>query len=687
MANRLAAIVVAAVIPTVSLHAQSTAPTTADVPVTKVMLFSSGVGYFEHAGSVRGNGSTELRFRTSQINDILKSIVLQDQDGGRVGTISYPSQDPLSKTLKSFQVDITQNPSLAQLLNQLRGARVTIQSQAEKLSGTILGVEISRRPAERGEPVETATLNLLSGANVRSIPLQAISNLSLDDPQLEEELAKALAALAQARDQDKKPVTINFSGTGDRRVRIGYVVETPIWKTSYRLLLDDKSGSKLQGWAIVENQTESDWHNVSLSLVSGRPMSFMMDLYQPLYATRPTVVPELFAGLVPQVYDGTIARDRARVRMDSIAAAPAMRKAADARETRQLMSLNDVAAQAATAIDAAGSVQAIASGAKLGALFQYTVGNVTLPRQKSAMLPIITDSIDIERLSIYNASVLKTNPLNGVRLRNITGKHLLQGPVTVLDANAYAGDARIDDIPPGQERLLSYGIDLDMLVDASKNTQMSSVVSARVVKGMLIVDRKSVSAQEYAADNKSAKDKQLIIEHPIRQGWKLVDTQKPVETTPALYRFKGTSVANKVTTLTVREELVHSETIAMLPADVGSLVYYSRTGEIPRDVRDAIAKAIRLKQSVLDLERQVNARSQQINDITQEQARIRENMKTVSSGSQYYNRLMTKLNEQESSIESLQKERAALTASRDSARRELEDYLSNLTVGASADSK
>jgi hypothetical protein len=271
MAKRLAVFILAITIPAGVLLAQTNAPPTTDVPVARVMLFSSGVGYFEHAGSVRGNGTTELRFKTSQINDILKSIILQDQDGGRVGTISYPSQDPLSKTLKSFQVDITQNPSLAQLLNQLRGARVTVQSQAEKLTGTILGVEITRRSAERGETIETATLNLLSGANVRSIGLQSISNLSLDDPQLEEELTKALAALVQARDQDKKPVTISFSGVGDRRVRIGYVVETPIWKTSYRLLLEDKgTPSKLQGWAIVENQTESDWNGVSLSLVSGR---------------------------------------------------------------------------------------------------------------------------------------------------------------------------------------------------------------------------------------------------------------------------------------------------------------------------------------------------------------------------------------------------------------------------------
>ena len=184
------------------------ARSTTDVPVSKVVLFSSGVGYFEHAGTVRGNGSTELRFKTSQINDILKSIMLQDQDGGRVGAITYPSQDPIAKTLKSFQVDITRNPTLGELLNQLRGARVTIQSHAEKVSGTILGVETRRKSVEKGDAVEVSVLNLLTGATIRAMELQSITNLSLDDPQLQDELTKALAALAQARDQDKRPVTL-----------------------------------------------------------------------------------------------------------------------------------------------------------------------------------------------------------------------------------------------------------------------------------------------------------------------------------------------------------------------------------------------------------------------------------------------------------------------------------------------
>ena len=697
MSHRLIATLLLALVSSRVTAAQTShaapATTTAQVPVTKVVLFSSGVGYFEHAGTVHGNSATELRFKTSQINDILKSLVLQDEDGGRVGAITYPSQDPLAKTLKSFQVDITQNPSLAELLNQLRGARVTIQRQAETLSGTILGVESRVKGGDKSDSFEVPVLNLLTGATLRAIELPSITDLTLDDPQLEEELTRALGALVQARDQDQKPVTINFTGTGERRVRIGYVVETPVWKTSYRLLLDDHGKlGKLQGWAIVENQTESDWNHVALSLVSGRPISFTMDLYQPLYATRPNVVPEMYTGLRPQLYEGATATDSARVQMGGAPGGAGVQRRIgyDQYGRPSKLALSEVVvtgqgvASPAAPLDAAASVQAVASAARLGALFQYTVPDVTLARQKSAMLPIVTDSVEVEPVSIYNASVLRSNPLNGVLFRNTTGKHLLQGPVTVLDKGVYAGDARIDDVPPGQQRLLSYGIDLAMLVDDTKNTQNTTLLTAKVDKGVLTLSRKLVASQEYAADNKTNKDKTLIIERPIRSGWKLVDTPKPFETTSDLYRFKGTAVANKVTVLTVNEELVTNETVMLASTGLDQLVFYSRTGtgagDMPANVRAALAKAIQLKQSIADVEADINAHMQRVAEITAEQNRIRENMKTVAQSTPYYNRLLEKLNEQETSIESLQKERDALTEKRDSLHKELDDYLNGLTV-------
>lgn len=668
------------------LRAQSPAAPTSDLPVRTVVLFSSGVGYFEHGGNVTGNGAAELRFKTAQINDVLKSLTLQDLDGGRVSTVTYPSQDPIARTLRSFQVDITGNPGMADLLNQLRGARVTVAAGGQQLHGTVLGVE-TREKAGAGEAVSTSVLNVFSGATIRSIELSTITGLSLDDPTLQAELTRALAALSRARDQDKKTVSIDFSGSGSRRLRVGYVVETPIWKTSYRLILDGKS-ARLQGWAIVENQTESDWNNVALSLVSGRPISFIMDLYAPLYLQRPVVVPEYFTGLRPQVYqDGVPAapHQNALVPRDQVAAKALVGASSfeDASITTGRTSSEFGNAQggviAITGKD--NAVQSAATAAQLGELFQYSIPNVTLSRQQSAMLPIVTDSVGIDRVSIYNAGVLPRNPLYGVRLRNTTGMHLLQGPVTVLEQGSYAGDAQIDNVPPGQSRLLSYGIDLELLIDSEQGPAQSEVVSARIVQGVMTVEHKSVTSREYRIDNKGSREKSVMIEHPTSGGWQSVGAVKPVETTPTLARFETVAPAGKVTTLKVEQEQVRQQTIAMVNSNSASLLLYSRTGEISNAVRDALSRAIELKQALESTERDLSEQTQQIASITEEQVRIRENLKSIDAKSQYAERLLSKLDEQESAIERFQAARKALTEKRDAQRAELDKYLNGLTIG------
>jgi hypothetical protein len=689
----------AGIVPTPSL-AQPTPPPksaapSADVPVKIVVLFSSGVGYFEHLGPVTDNATTELRFKTAQINDILKSLVLQDTAGGSVRTVVYPSQDPLDKTLKSFQVNLANNPSLADLLNQLRGAPVKLALGPESLSGTILGLE--KKPKAVGQTsIEVWQLNLLSGGTLRSLNLEEITKLDLEDPQLQAELHKALSALAQSRDQDKKPVTIEFTGQGQRQVRIGYVVETPIWKTSYRLILPAKPEDKatLQGWAIVENQTDNDWNNVQLSLVSGRPISFIQELYQPLYVPRPVVTPELFASLRPQSYDAGLqqleaAKQSARDRLKEAEEAPAAsNRMALGRKAKAEVAAAPAAVPAEKAysdalgksMDFTSSVASIASAAKLGELFQYTVGSVSLPRQRSAMLPILTDPIEIEKLSIYNAAVLAKNPLNGARVKNTTGKHLLAGPVTVLEASSYAGDARIDNLPPGQERFLSYGIDLQVLVNSTKSKQESAVQSGSIVKGVLELKRKHVFTQDYLLENKDSLDRTLIIEHPFRQNWKLVQPEKPMEITDALYRFKTTVPAGKPATFTVKEEVVQGEGIAIFPADIDTLDFYSKTGEIPKAVREALAKALSLKQQMTDYQRQVQQARQEIQQLSQDESRIRENLKAVPAQSAQHARLLQRLDDQDKKIDDWdQKARDAQNKFNES-RKSLEDYLTNLTI-------
>lgn len=663
--------------PAVSAAARSDNPANqvVDIPIRQVMLYSSGVGYFEHFGSVSGDGIAELRFKTNQINDILKSLVLQDLDGGMVSTITYPSLDPLSRTLKSFEVDITGNPPLADLLNQLRGARVTVSTvEPGSISGIILGVEKKQKAAgDKGAVVEMHVLNIVSSSGIRSLELPELREIKLDDPKLQEELSAALAALAQARDQDKKPVTIHFTGKGEHRVRIGYVIETPVWKTSYRLILPANDGKPhLQGWAIIDNQTDNDWNNVQLSLVSGRPISFIQNLYQPLYVPRQVIQPEQYANLESRRYGEGMSREEAQ-RQDRSAKARGGGPQMAAPAPSQSMAENTM--------DATASVASAATTAEVGELFQYTVANVSLPRQRSAMIPIVSDDIQVQRLSIYNASVLARNPLNGARINNTTDKHLLAGPITVLVDGSYAGDAQIGNLPPGQNRLISYGIDLQMLVDSTRNTQDSSVVSGKIVKGVLQISHKQVFKQDYTTQNKSGRDKTLIIEHPIRPGWELTSADKPVETTDTVYRFSQSIPAGKQSTLTVQQQIVTGETIALLPADLSQLAYYSRNSAIPQEVRDVLVKVMQSRQQLAEIQRQIEETQRNLNEVTADQARTRQNLSNVPQNSDFYKQSLQKMGDLEKKIEQLQGDIQQLRQKQDQQRQELENFLNNTTVG------
>ena len=680
-------------------------PAKTDVPVRRVVLYSSGVGYFEHHGTVTGNTSTELRFKTAQINDILKSLMLQDLDKGKINSITYPSQDPLAKLLRSFQVDVSNNLSRADLLKQLRGAKVTCMLQdGSSKSGIILGVETNKLPApEKTQPAEISTLNLLTDQGVSYVDLPGINTIRFEDPRLQEELNKALAALASARDQDKKSVSIQFSGEGTRRVKVGYVVETPVWKTSYRLVLDDAADAKpfIQGWAIVENQTDIDWNNVQLSLISGRPISFVQNLYQPLYIPRPIVEPELFASLRPSEYQGGMNAQNgepmnAAADIDNKSelgfAGDRAAAAHMAAKQRQLgvsrRGVNEPASPAAAKFDGsmeiAASVASAASASKLGELFEYTVtAPVNLPRQQSAMLPIIADPIQAQRVSIYNAASLTRYPLNGAILTNTTGKHLLNGPITVLDNGAYGGDARISDLPPGQQRLISYGIDLQVLVDSTTQKNDASIQTAKIVKGVLNLARKNVFTQEYRIENKAAKDKTLVIEHPFRAGWKLVSPDKAMETTDSIYRFQIPAPAGKPTKLAVQEQNTQWETFAILPFDFDSLVFYSKNGEIPQKVRDALTRAATLKQVIADTQHQIEDTRTKIADASKAQQRTRDNMKVITAQAQandYYTRQLKRLADQDAQLDTLQKTVDDQQQKLIVQQKELEDYLNNLSV-------
>jgi len=676
------------------------------LPLEKVVLFTSGVGYFQHGGKVNNDAQVEMSFKSEHINDLLKSMVLEDLGGGTVSTVSYASRDPLTKTLETFAVNLTGNPSMGQLLGRLRGEAIDVDALAPA-SGAIVGVEKRAVPVGADKTIEKEFVTILTKDGLRTLPLDSITRIKLVDPRLQSELEKALAVLALGHDNEKKSVTLNFSGKGTRDVRVGYVQQTPIWKTTYRLVLDDVVGGNqamLQGFAIVENTTDNDWKDVSMSLVSGRPISFVMDLYQPLYVPRPEVQQELYASLVPQVYG----QDLAGANREFLAAADGSRKPADNplvanQMRRRQLAANQLAAapagsfaknesqdlpldqlqgktrDAKSMFEAAASVQSMAQGGALGELFRYEIAKpVTIQRQRSAMLPIVGEKVEAEKVAIYDERVMAKHPLTGLRLVNSTKLNLMQGPITVYDGGAYAGDARVEDMAPGSERLLSYAVDLDVEIAPRAVVKPEEIVSVRVEKGTLIASRKLAREKKFDVKNSGDKAVKVLVEYPLESGWKLVKPAKADEVTRDRQRFVVIAQPGKPAVLDVAEEMLVDQRIVITNLDDNAILFYSNAKVTSPDVKKALAEIIRRKREIEQVVREKAASQQEIATVSQEQDRIRQNMQQLDRGSELYTRYVQKFAQQEDRVETLRKEVAQREKQEQEARRALDDFLSQL---------
>ncbi|MFO0896286.1 MAG: hypothetical protein U0836_02555 [Pirellulales bacterium] len=669
------------------------------VPLEKIVLFNSGMGFFERGGKVTGDARLELKFKADDINDLLKSMVLQDLGGGKISTVTYQSRDPVTRTLKTFAIDLTANPTLAQLLGQIRGERVELEA-ANPMTGVIVGIETRKEAVGKDQVVDKEYLNLLTDDGLRSVALESVGRIRLADPKLDAELRQALAVLALGHATDKKTVTLNFTGNGEREVRVGYIQESPIWKTSYRLVLDEKEKPFLQGWAIVENTTEEDWNDVGLTLVSGRPISFLMDLYQPLYVQRPLVKPELYASLGPVVYgqdmgaadkefakqaeakqgyfadtNGAVNRAELGVAMDAAAPAP--------------MAAAEPMARYAAPMGGAGGMMlgrgmaapSVAQADNVGELFQYAIATpVDLPRQQSAMLPIVNESVEAEKLSIYNQGVQAKHPLNGLRLKNTTDLHLMQGPITVFDGGAYAGDAKIEDLQPGTERLVSYALDLDVEVAPESKTEPENLRTASIYKGTLRTQHDQTRQQKYVVKNSAKTPRELLIEYPYDANWTLVAPKEPKEKTRDQYRFAVKAEPGKPAELVIDEKRTIHQEFAITNFDDPTLFFYINAPQVSPKVKAALQEVVRRKAEIQQIASHRGQLEQQIQVISQEQERIRQNMAQLGRDTDLYRRYVKKFGEQEDQVEKLRSEIAKLQADETAKRQALDQYLIGLEV-------
>ena len=286
----------------------------AALPVRRVVLYKTGVGYFEHLGNVRDRQNVTIRFTSAQLNDVLNSLTVLDLGKGQITGISYNSVAPLEQRLGALRLPLDESTTQARMLGSLRGARVEISSGTGAVQGRLLSVE--QRTVQRGdESTLVDTISIVTDAGeLRSFDLSSTVRVRILERDLRQEIGRYLDVVGTTREQDVRSMVVSTTGVGERPLFVSYVSEVPIWKSTYRLVLGSKGKPLLQGWAVIDNTIGEDWRNVELSLVAGAPQSFIQNISQPYYGRRAVVPMPSAMLLTPQTHQASLGDGAGTVR-------------------------------------------------------------------------------------------------------------------------------------------------------------------------------------------------------------------------------------------------------------------------------------------------------------------------------------------------------------------------------------
>ncbi|MEX2303119.1 MAG: DUF4139 domain-containing protein [Bryobacterales bacterium] len=613
----------------------------AELSVSKVVLYKHGIGFFERTGDIATGDNAQLQFKADEMDDVLKSLTIEQQGGQGVSAIRYDSSDPLSKRLEVFPFRIGERTTLGMILDQFKGAQIELRMTGGNVQGAIVSARTVA--ASEKQPEHEELLLLMANGELRTVDPAAAAGLRFVDPKLQTQFVDYLGIVSRSRDLEKRTVTIESQG-GASRVTASYVVPTPIWKTSYRLVFGDGPQPLLEGWAIVDNTTGEDWTNVNLSLVSGLPVSFISKLYEPRYLERPVIQLAQDRAWRPTVHGGAIEESvQAAPPEPALAMAPSAgfiggteQFAKENRSYRQKVMADQASPFGAAAgivprREMASTVAATAVRAELGELFEYRIDHaVTVRAGESAMLPFFRANVQARRLLIYDESSGSQHPLNAVEVTNSAGTTLDGGAITVYDANAYAGEALVETVKSGDKRLISYAVDLGTRITTAFDSESKLLSEFHFRRGILTFRNSNLETKTFTIHNVDSKPKTVVIEHPVRPEYNLVG-MKPAQTTANAYRFEIQVAPNETKKFPVKEEYVYNEDVAVANLTHDHLFSYVRNKELNEEGRKKLQQIAELKRQIADADRDLQRIEEQTRSIFEDQNRLRNNISTLRS--------------------------------------------------------
>ena len=770
---------------------------TQTLPIRRVILYSNGVAYIERRGMVSGHAEVSLSFKQSQVDDVLKSMVVLDLGQGRIGAVSYNSSAPPAARLADIPFSINAGSAnnlsggLAGVLGQLQGAHVLVATANRTATGSILTVEERKSQIDANTPAVTshALVIVSESGELISFDMADVRSVKLIDDGARRDVNEFANASASARRRDAKTIVVTSDGTGAREMLVSYTIAAPIWKTTYRVVMDSQGKPFFQGWAIVDNVSEEDWNNIALSLVSGSPVSFIQPIQKPFYRYRPVVGMPSDLKLTPQTYEanegaaagtisGTITDPNGavvpgatvtitnaatnqsftttsnsdgnystavlspgtytvavnspgfkRLLVESVVVGvnvPAFVNAAlevgnvsetvtvtasseiassiTARQISQLpangrglssLSLLSTRRANNSSIDGTSlsdaitrpdsGVEAAATGSEVGDLFEYRIDQpVTVLRDRSALIPILQTRMDGERVSIYNEGARRDRPMGGMLLKNTSPLTLEDGALTVIDGDAYAGEALMERLKPDEQRLISFALDLGTLVNVRVKEDRAPTFLVRVVNGVFQAHYHQTSQKTYTLTNQTDKPRVVYVEHPVRDGWVLSDdTQRPDGKTARYYRFRVPLAPHQKVELPVTERRALMDTYALLNFSRQDLELFISRNYIDATTRAMLEKIVDLKSRMATAEARIEAIDQEVSEIGADQQRLRDNIKALTATAEakgLITRYVGKADSQETRLEQLTKDKQAQHAEAARLQEELETLVRSVAI-------
>jgi len=680
-----------------------------DLPVRKVVLYKNGVGYFEHAGSVNGNQRVTIDFTSPQLNDVLQSLTVLDEGGGRIAGVNYNSTTPLAEQLKTLSLGMSDDPTSTELFQALRGQRVEVTGgPGGTLTGRLMAIEsrtehTSTTDSSAAATVEKFYLTLVASSGaVKVIELTPALSVRPLDANLQGQLDRYLELLSTTHSTGLRHLTLDSIGQGQRQLRVSYISEVPVWKSTYRLVFPrDPSGkATMQGWAVVDNTVGADWDNVQLSLVAGAPQSFIQPLSQPLYTRRPEIPIATAEETTPQTHEA------AEAAPEVMAAPP--RVAVPSTINSQMINgslkadrfhgsiggpitSNETVSVTANAADMAAIAPGVAgiyrpsdaiqegdvSTNAFDDFFEYALAApVTIHKNESAMVPILQQDLPAEHVTLWSESA--PSPLRAVWLENTSRLTLDSGSFSIFESGEFAGEGLLDPIHPGEKRLLSYATDQAVRVKITNRETKRTLHHVAIHKGTIVETHMDVAGVTYSATNSADADRVVLLEHPRRiNGWSLDEGLKAEETASDLYRFKVPVAAHSTKTLEVREHGPQFTTVDLKrnPHQHEFLL------ELIRNVPEAQAQlqpVIDAEAAVADLDQKIAEAQKQADTASADEARDRENL-TALKGNDAAKRFVDELNHAEDQLQSTRKQIADLNQQKQAAESKLESLIAGLT--------